>query len=214
MKTKTVGQMLREEREKYRLSLVEVSQKTRIRHEYLEALEENRFQDLPASTFVKGYIKSYSRLFNLDSQPLLALLRRDYKESAKGELVPREFLAPVIRTRVTWSPVTLLAGLVAIAFATLLIYVGVQWYNLNRPPDLKITAPQDQALVSARVEVIGRTHPEANVMVNLQPVSLKPDGSFETEIFMPRAGVATITVEASDRRGKSTLEQRTVLVEF
>lgn len=214
MKTKTVGQMLREEREKYRLSLEEVSQTTRIRLEYLQALEENNFQELPAATFVKGYIKTYSRLFNLEYQPLIALLRRDYKESAKGELVPREFLAPVIRERFTWSPITLIAGLVASVFLTLLVYVGFQWYSLNRPPELLVTSPEDEAVVSARVIVKGRTHPEATVLVNVQPVSLQPDGSFETEVFMPRDGVSTITIEASDRRGRNTLEQRTVVVEF
>lgn len=214
MKTKTVGEMLRESRERYRLSLDDVAQRTRIRVSYLKALEENRFQDLPAATFVKGYIKTYSKMFDLEYQPLLALLRRDYKESAKGELVPREFLAPVIRDRFTWSPITLVAGLVATAFVTLLLYVSVQWYNLNKPPQLEIISPQDEAVVASRVIVEGVTHPEATVLINLQPVALQPDGSFETEIFIPREGTSTITVEATDRRGKTTLEQRTVVVEF
>jgi len=214
LKTKTVGEMLKEERERYRLSIEEVSKRTRIRVAYLQALEENDFQDLPAATFVKGYIKTYAKLFDLEYQPLIALLRRDFKESAKGELVPRDFLKPVIRDRFSSSPITLLALLVAVAFGSLLLYVGIQWYNLNQPPELAISAPEEESIVASQVVVRGQTHPEATVLVNLQPVALQPDGSFETEVFLPREGVSTITIESTDRQGRTSLEQRTVVVEF
>ncbi len=214
MKTKQVGEMLKEEREKYRLSLDEVAKRTRIRSEYILALEESRFQDLPAAPFVKGYIKTYAKLLGLTYQPLVALLRRDYKESAKGALIPREFLTPVIRDKLAWSPVTLVALLAASVFISLFGYVGVQWYTLNKPPELTITAPEEKAIVASKVIVTGKTHPEATVLVNLQPVSLQQSGAFETEVFIPREGISTITIEAADRRGRTTIEQRTVVVEF
>lgn len=214
MKTKQVGEILRSEREKYRLSIVEVAKRTRIRAEYLVALEESRFQDLPAAPFVKGYIKTYSKLFGLEHQPLVALLRRDYKESAKGALIPRDFLTPVLHDRVAWSPVTLVALIVTSIFISLLGYVGVQWYTLNKPPELRVSTPTEQSIVASKVVVKGQTHPEATLLVNQQPVALQQSGAFETEVFIPREGISTITIEALDRRGKSTIEQRTVVVEF
>lgn len=214
MKTKTVGQILKEARESKIVSLSEMAAYSRIRKEYLEALEKNRFELLPTATFVKGYIKTYARILDLDSGPLLALLRRDFKESAKGELVPREFLAPVVRSQSFWNPITLVATLVATLFSVLLLYVGFQWYALNKPPLLEIFSPTDQEIVAAQVKVSGRTHPEATVFVNLQPVALQTDGRFETTLFFNRDGVHTITVEATDRRGKTSLDQKTVVVEF
>jgi len=214
MKTKQVGEMLKEEREKYRLTLDEVAKRTRIRAEYIQALEESRFQDLPASPFVKGYIKTYAKLLGLTYQPLIALLRRDYKESAKGALIPREFFAPVMQDRLRWSPVTFIALAAVCVFMTLFGYVGIQWYTLNKPPELTITTPTEKAVVASKVIVSGKTHPEATVLVNLQPVSLQQSGTFETEVFIPREGVSTITIEAADRRGRTTIEQRTVVVEF
>ncbi len=42
----------------------------------------------------------------------------------------------------------------------------------------------------------------------------KADGSFETEIFIPREGLSTITVEARNRQGRAAVVQRTVTVKF
>lgn len=206
--------MLREEREFHRLSITELAKRTRIRAEYLEALENNQFELLPAATFVKGYIKTYGQVFGFNYQPLLGLLRRDFKESAKGKLVPREFIKPVLKKRQFWTPITATMVIAAGLFLTLFSYVGVQWYNLNRPPVLEVTQPAENAEVAAQVEVAGKTSTEAVVTVNNQPVALQPDGSFETEIFLPREGISSITVEAKDRRGKSNLIQRTVYVRY
>lgn len=214
MNTRTVGQLLKEERNRRQLSLDALSKKTRIRVEYLEALELGQFELLPAATFVKGYIKRYANLLGLDHKPLLALLRRDYKESAKGTLVPREFIKPVLKSRRPVTTVTLVMVVTSAIFLTLIGYVGFQWYQLNKPPELLVSQPADQASVSAQIVVQGKTSPEAIVNVNDQPVSLKPDGSFESKIFIPTEGITTLTIESSDRRGKTNRQQRTVYVQF
>lgn len=214
MKTKSIGEMLREERQLRRLSLEDMAARTRIRQEYLQALENNQFSSLPAATFVKGYIRAYAQLLGFDEQPLIALLRRDFKESAKGRLVPREFIHPLLKRRTSWTPVTAVVMVAAAIFVTLLSYVGFQWYQFNKPPQLAVTAPAEDAVVAAQVVVEGTTDPEAVLLVNAQPVSLKQDGSFSTEVFIPREGLASVTVEAKDRRGKSTVVQRTVTVKY
>lgn len=214
MKTKTVGEILREARLRHRVSVSELAQLTRIRRQHLLALEANQFTQLPAATFVKGYIKTYARIFGFDHQSVVALLRRDFKESARGKLVPRDFIKPVLKRRQLWRPVTYLVLGLGLVFVSLVSYVGVQWYQLHRPPNLTITQPEENSLVAPRVEITGQTEPEAVVSVNHQPVALQPDGSFQTQLFLTREGLNTISVEASDRRGKTTLMQRTVRVKF
>ncbi|HYD35239.1 MAG TPA: helix-turn-helix domain-containing protein [Vitreimonas sp.] len=214
MKTKSIGEILGEEREFHRLSLADLAKRTRIRLEYLQALENNEFDKLPSSTFVKGYIRTYGQIFGFDYLPLLALLRRDFKESAKGKLVPREFIKPVLKKRPFWTPITAAMVVLGTLFLTLITYVLVQWYHFTKPPLLEVFSPEADAFVSAQVMVEGRTNPEAVVAVNAQPVSLQPDGSFRYELYLPREGITTITVEATDRRGKTNLLQRTVYVKF
>lgn len=214
MHTKRIGDILREEREMRRVTIEELAKRTRIRKEYIASLEDNQFEKLPAATFVKGYIQTYARVFGFDAKPLLAILRRDFKESAKGKLVPRDFIRPTLRKRTFWTPMTIGLLVAATIFFSLLGYIGIQWYNLNRPPELTILTPEESAIVGPQVVVEGETEADATVTVNNQPVALQPDGSFSTEVFMNREGVTTISVEAKDRRGKSNLVSRTVNVKF
>lgn len=214
MKTKTIGEILQAEREAHHLSISEMAYQTKIRPEYLESLEKNDFASLPAATFVKGYIRTYANLFGFDSEPLLALLRRDYKESAVGTLVPREFIKPLLKKRQIWKPLNFALVGLAVVFVTLVTYVGVQWYNIQKPPVLTVTEPKENDFVSSQITVKGSTSPEVIVSVNAQPVALQPTGQFETEIYLPRQGIHTITIEAVDRRGKKNVVQRSVHVRF
>jgi cytoskeletal protein RodZ len=214
MKTKTIGEILKEERLRHRMELPELAKRTRIRVKYLKALEKNEFHLLSAAPFVRGYIKTYAELFGVEYQPLLGLLRRDYKESAKGKLIPHQFIKPLHKKRVLWTPVTVLVMVTGGMFVSLLSYVAIQWYALTKPPSLEIAVPQENAVVSSQVLVEGKTASDAVVLVNAQPVGLQPDGTFTTEVFIPREGVASITIEATDRRDKTTLVQRTVTVQF
>lgn len=68
--TKSIGEILREERLKHRLSLSDLAKRTRIRLSYLEALEDSQFNQLPAAIFVKGYIRAYGQVFGFDHKPL------------------------------------------------------------------------------------------------------------------------------------------------
>jgi cytoskeletal protein RodZ len=214
MKIKTIGEILKSERERHQIPIAELARRTRIRPEYLEALEANRFSALPAAVFVKGYIKTYAQLFGFDSQPLLALLRRDFKESAVGTLVPRDFIKPILKNRQLWTPITYAILGFAVIFLTLVGYVGVQWYNVQKPPKLVLTAPQENDFVSQQIVIKGQTVSDAVVTVNAQPVALQPDGQFQTEVYIPREGIHTITVESADRRGKKSVLQRSVHVRF
>lgn len=213
MRTKTIGETLKDERIKHNLRLEDLSKKTRIRVAYLEALEEDRFDKLPATTFVKGYIKTYAHVFGFDHKPLLALLRRDYKESVGG-LVPREFIKPVLKKRARKNSVTAFLIMVMAVFASLFGYVGFQWYNLTKPPKLEVFQPKEQAIVSSKVIVEGETLPDAIITINDQPVALQQDGSFKTEIMVPNEGISLLVIQAKDRRGKVSIVQRSVTVQF
>lgn len=214
MRTRTIGETLKEERVQHRLRIEDLSKRTRIRVKYLEALEANKFSELPSTTFVKGYIKTYSKVFGFAHAPLLAMLRRDYKESAKGKLVPREFIKPVLKKRMKKNSVTVTFIVMIGIFLSLIGYVGFQWYNLNKPPTLVVNQPSEQAVVSSKVVVGGETIPDGILTINDQPVALQPDGSFKTEIIIPSEGIALITITTKDRRGKVNVVERSVNVQF
>jgi len=65
------GQYLKSQRELRQISLEEVAAGTKIGIHLLRALEEDRWDILPAEVFVKGFIKSYSEYIGLDPEDTL-----------------------------------------------------------------------------------------------------------------------------------------------
>ena len=63
-----IGTSLREARNRQQLDLSEVEQATKIRARYLQALEEESFDALPAQTYVKGFLRTYADYLGLDGQ--------------------------------------------------------------------------------------------------------------------------------------------------
>ncbi len=78
-----LGDTLREARQRLGLTLSEVESATRIRRRYLEALEVEDFDALPAPVYVKGFLRTYARYLGLDPLPLLAL----YPDDAKATIL-------------------------------------------------------------------------------------------------------------------------------
>jgi cytoskeletal protein RodZ len=63
-----IGTSLREARNRQQLDLTEVEQATKIRARYLQALEEESFDALPAQTYIKGFLRTYADYLGLDGQ--------------------------------------------------------------------------------------------------------------------------------------------------
>lgn len=72
MSAKSIGHVLRQEREERRLSIEELSSTTRIPRKTLECLEEDRFEDLPSGVFVRGFIKAYASAVDISADEVLA----------------------------------------------------------------------------------------------------------------------------------------------
>ena len=70
-----VGSLLRAQREALGLTLEQAEEATRIRHRYLEALEAERFADLPGEVYVRGFLRLYAEYLGLDPDEVLSRYR-------------------------------------------------------------------------------------------------------------------------------------------
>jgi hypothetical protein len=66
-----IGSSLREARLRQNLDFPELEERTKIRPKYLRALEDERFDILPAPTYVRGFLRSYAEALGLDGQPFV-----------------------------------------------------------------------------------------------------------------------------------------------
>ena len=63
-----IGSSLREARTRQGLDVNEFELRTKVRGKYLRALEEERFEQLPGHTYVKGFLRTYADALGLDGQ--------------------------------------------------------------------------------------------------------------------------------------------------
>ncbi len=66
------GEKLRLEREKRKISLDQISSSTKIGTRMLQALEEDKFNQLPGGIFNKGFVRAYARVVGLDEDQTVA----------------------------------------------------------------------------------------------------------------------------------------------
>ncbi len=64
----SVGEFFRQVRETKGLTVDEVASKTRIRTDFVKALEDGNFAKLPDQVFARGFVRSYARSLGLDEE--------------------------------------------------------------------------------------------------------------------------------------------------
>jgi cytoskeleton protein RodZ len=83
-----IGQTLREARMRQRIDMTEVESATKIRAKYLRALENEEWELLPGSTFVKTFLRTYADYLGLDSRVLVEEYRQRYERPSTMDLTP------------------------------------------------------------------------------------------------------------------------------
>lgn len=69
-----VGERLRTAREARRLTVADVAQALKLGARQVEALEGGDWGSLPGTTFIRGFVRNYARLLQVDAAPLMAQL--------------------------------------------------------------------------------------------------------------------------------------------
>ena len=159
---KSVGHKLRESRERLHLSVSEVAEATRIRSDYIIALEQHTINETPlAAVYVKSYIKSLCRHYDIRADALLA----EYASALPQSKMPHAGLEQIDRDppstngeerfsmAVKWSMVAIFA---VITVLTLSFFV------IDRNLDIA-TAPPESTLQPLQEKDLGRFMPTSEV---------------------------------------------------
>jgi cytoskeletal protein RodZ len=94
--TNTIGQRLKVEREEQRLTLEKVFEATRIRVQYLQALEADDLSVMPSPVQARGYLRNYAEFLGLDVDRILDELREMSTQQTSGEVIGPADQAPFI----------------------------------------------------------------------------------------------------------------------
>ena len=92
-----IGRALRSAREHRGKSLEEAGRETRVRTDYLEALEQEAFNALGSDVYVRGFLRSYAKYLGLNHEKVVSAYERVYGRS-KPPSAPVERAATVATT--------------------------------------------------------------------------------------------------------------------
>jgi cytoskeleton protein RodZ len=88
-----IGQTLLEARMRARIDIGEVEARTKIRAKYLRALENEEWDLLPGSVYVKSFLRTYGDYLGLDSRLLIDEYKRRYEHPSEHDLRPMASIA-------------------------------------------------------------------------------------------------------------------------
>lgn len=203
----SLGQKLKERRLSRELSLNDVAKKIGIRAEYLSALEEERWNDLPAGLYGKNFLKEYAALLRVGLAEHHDLLKtiwpaRQENPFSQKIVAPKKF---IIFPRIVRNI------LISLALLACLLYLVFYLRKIFWEPRLEIAVPAaNQAWDGNNLTVSGRTEKEAEVKINGEIVLNNQNGSFSQAINL-KQGLNTITISAKKKHSREKTIIRQIL---
>jgi cytoskeletal protein RodZ len=194
---KTIGQIINSARVKKKLSLRKLEEETKIKATFIDSIEKEKWNDLPAFPTISGFVKSISAPLGIDEKMAIAVLKRDYPPK-KLNINPK----PGVPLQLTWSPkLTFIIG-TSVIVLVVLSYLGYQYLRFISPPGLTVESPKENQIVSGNsVPVFGTTDSDVKITVDNQPVLVDQDGKFSTNIEITGT-TKEVDIVATSRSGK------------
>lgn len=90
----SLGTYLRQERERQQVSLQAMAAATKIQLKFLEALEHDAYDQLPAPPFVVGFLRAYAQYIAIDSAMVLSAYRSLHRAPETPEVARRPVPTP------------------------------------------------------------------------------------------------------------------------
>ncbi|MEA2130413.1 MAG: cytoskeleton protein RodZ, partial [Solirubrobacteraceae bacterium] len=83
-----IGETLREARMRQHIDISEIEAQTKIRAKYLRALENEEWDLLPGSTFVKSFLRTYAEALGLDARAVVEEYKLRHERLSEHDLLP------------------------------------------------------------------------------------------------------------------------------
>lgn len=193
----TVGEILRNAREKQNISLTEIEKSIRVRAKFLEAIENNNWSLFSSKIYITGIIKNYSQYLKLDPKKILAFFRRDYekKEDIRFKTrVASKYLTPETKKFAIIG--------VIILFLLFFSYFGYQIKQFLSPPTLIEISPKISVFkIEDKVRFVGKTEKDAMVIIFNERVYQDKNGIFEYDVPL-KNGKNNLVIEITGANGK------------
>jgi cytoskeleton protein RodZ len=203
------GTWLRRQRELREISLRDVADRTKISLRYLEAMEEDRFDLLPAPVFAKGFLREYARYVGLSPDEVVNHWLAVQQSGERPEGEEEEAAAASSRRRLS-RLLLLLALLILAAVAAFAVY----WQRHHAAPGPAGARPAAAIPGSATVPT-APTAPDPTEPAALAAASAAGTaGTAAGATALPTAVPAAVAPPAGENSGDAPLAPLEVTIDF
>ncbi len=195
----SVGTILKKEREKKGLLLIDIEKQIKVREKYLKAIEEEDWNFFSSKIYITGILKNYSRVLNLDNKKILAFFRRDYEKKEEVRFkrkVESDYLTPETKK-------FLKLGLVILA----LFFISYFVYQLKvyfSPPGFTLLTPKVKNFtIEKNIKISGKTDKDAAIIIAGERIYQNKEGIFIYEYSL-NEGENKLIINLTGANGKKT----------
>jgi hypothetical protein len=194
VKIETLGDYLHQIREQLNFDVKTISILTQIKPTYLESLEKGDWAALPSDVYIRGFIKSLARVYNLDEKTLIEQYEKEHGFLPKSREQKQE-----TKYKFNFTPKTIIV-LVSLLLGVLAVgYVATQIRSVLAAPVLELSEPSGDVTIQGNSVVIaGRSEIGADVTINEQIVLTDKNGQF-TESLILSSGINVIEVVSKNK---------------
>jgi len=203
-----LGASLKKLRGALGVSLEKTAEDLKIPLRYLEALENNRLNDLPGGDYAKKILISYVNYLRGDFKTIWPLAKKIIKAGKRrGRGLEQRYFLVVPRFVKKTLAVLLVLGI--------LIFLLWKVEQIFAPPPLKIIEPPDGLITSDRqLKIVGQSQAEVEIVINNKPIFVDNQGNFTTTVDLQN-GLNLIKIIAQKRYGQlNSAEVRVLLKEL
>ncbi len=200
----SVGSLLRVARESRQLSLEDVALTLKLGARQVEALENGDWHALPGQTFIRGFVRNYARLLQIDSTPLMERLDETLEKPVDSLHVPPSRPTAMPSSHPRRDRTVVAAGL-ALVVAALLAYaflagdIGALRERTQSLLDsfARKEAPASEAALGAAAPVNEPAFPPGSTPQQVMNPQAQPSAELvPAPLNLPAAGQSTATIAA------------------
>ncbi len=175
------GERLQAARIQKGLSVDDVATRMHLSNNILEAIEENNFEEITAPIFVKGYLRAYARIVELDEDDMIEQYIQYYSEedppiSSISNTVPELSVADA---RIRW--------MTYLVIVVLVLLLGVWWWNKEQKEDSPISLDSQGQESEIAITEIEQAPPQVEVTPDSESVAVTSEPVPEAEAEMAAA---------------------------
>lgn len=179
-----IGPMIAAARNRARLSIDELSERTRIRPHVLESIEVDDFEPCGGDFYARGHLRTLARIFGLDAQELLGLYDERY---AHAEIGARQVFEAELATGIGGGVRAAASGPRWSLLAAAVIVLGLVWGGTRvfTPTPRELVSPAPEVVDSAGLASGRQAQPPKTT---LAPLSFTAAGASPQVVVRDRTG--------------------------